>query len=702
MFEKKSYTHQLLTKFKCLSQVVLAVLALIMPSVATAQINTAQMLNIGRNAMYFEDYVLAIQYFNQVIAAKPYLAESYFYRAVAKINLDDYQGAEEDCNKALEINPFMVDAYQVRGIARQVQRKERLAISDYESALKFLPEEKAFWLNKAVCEESLKEYAASDSSYSKLLRIAPNYDRAYLGRAQLRLAMGDSIRALEDVNKSLEIEKSNPSAYVIKADIEMNSKHDYKAALADMDEAIKLEPHFAGYFINRAYMKYNLDDYFGAMADYNYAVDLDPMNLAAHFNRGLLLAEVNDNTKAIQDFSFVIKREPENYMAVYNRALLYTKIGNYRAAISDYNKVLNRYPEFEQGLYARSECKRLLGDMAGGERDYNSYRNISKKKMSSAAARKKAEEAAEAEYKEAEEKAQNMEESESDVMNKFSTLLTVDTDSKIKPKYENKTRGRIQDRDVQIDPEPAFLLSYYDAPGKVRENTHYMREIADANETHILPFVLVLTNAQINLLSDDFQRHFESIEYYNGMLSTSQPRSIDFFARGMDFLMVKNPESAIADFDRAIAMSPKFALAYFARAMARTLQHNIMKAAEITEQPAVPQADAQSMRMLRERSEHEAMAAVIADYDEVLQLSPKNVYALFNKAGVYIQLSDYTSALSCLTTALEYKVDFGEAYYNRGLVYLRLGNKERGFSDLSKAGELGIMSAYNVLKRMAR
>ena len=61
-----------------------------------AQINTDRVLTIGRNALYFEDYVLSIQYFNQVIKSKPWLAVPYFYRAVAKINLDDYKGAEED------------------------------------------------------------------------------------------------------------------------------------------------------------------------------------------------------------------------------------------------------------------------------------------------------------------------------------------------------------------------------------------------------------------------------------------------------------------------------------------------------------------------------------------------------------------------------------------------------------------------------
>ena len=63
-------------------------------------------MTIARNALYFEDYVLSIQYFNQVINAKPYLYEPYFFRGLAKINLDDFQGAEADCNAAIQRNPF--------------------------------------------------------------------------------------------------------------------------------------------------------------------------------------------------------------------------------------------------------------------------------------------------------------------------------------------------------------------------------------------------------------------------------------------------------------------------------------------------------------------------------------------------------------------------------------------------------------------
>ncbi|MDE6197675.1 MAG: hypothetical protein K2F91_07405, partial [Muribaculaceae bacterium] len=88
-------------------------------------------MRIGQNALYFDDYVLSIQYFNQAIQAKPYLAQPYFLRAIAKLNLEDYAGAEADASKALELNPYLADAWEVRGVARQNMGRSRAAADDY-------------------------------------------------------------------------------------------------------------------------------------------------------------------------------------------------------------------------------------------------------------------------------------------------------------------------------------------------------------------------------------------------------------------------------------------------------------------------------------------------------------------------------------------------------------------------------------------
>ena len=159
-----------------------------------AQINTDRVMAIGRNALYFEDYVLSIQYFNQVIGAKPYLAEPYFFRGLAKFNLDDFPGAEKDCTESLERNPFVVNVYQVRGLSRIQQNKLEDAVKDYEKALEFDPENITLWHNLALCRMRQKQYEAAKKDLDQLITVAPRYTKAYLMRGEVGLLQKDTLK----------------------------------------------------------------------------------------------------------------------------------------------------------------------------------------------------------------------------------------------------------------------------------------------------------------------------------------------------------------------------------------------------------------------------------------------------------------------------------------------------------------------------
>ena len=672
-----------------------------------AQINTDQVVNIGRNALYFEDYILAIQYFNQAIKAKPFLAEPYFYRSVAKISLEDYRGAEQDAGMAIERNPFIVDAYQVRGVARQNMGNFKEALQDYDEGLKLMPEDKNMLMNRAVCETELKNYDEAQQTFERLLQLDRRNDRAYIGLAQMNLARKDSTAALENLNKSIALSKNNAAAYVMRAEIATRTRHDFESAVADMDSAIMLEPRYAGYFINRAYMKYNIDDYFGAMADYDYAIGLDPTSIEAHFNRGLLRAEVGDNNKAISDFSFVLKKNPSNFMALYNRALLHMRTRQFREAVQDFTAILKKYPNFEAGYMARGQAKRRMGDIKGSEADMEKAMAIFRRNKTHVSNFNPAEIEATAAVKKAEQRALNGDRDEpetaEEIMERFNTLLTVNDKDPVKPEYANRQRGHIQNDNIEVEPMPMFMLSYYAKDNKLNGNTYYIREIGDVNETRLLPGTLTLVGGEPQLGEEDIQRHFANIEYYNSLLSGAKPRSIDYFARGIDYLLVKNPEAAISDADAAIRLSGQFMLAYFLRADAHYLQYRMAQKRDAsTDELLTGAPDAKSQAMLRQRQDVTNLDLMLADLDQVLKLSPKNVFAHYNKGNVYMLQGDFTSAISCYTTAIELKPDLGEAYYNRGLMYLRMGNKEMGVADLSKAGELGVLPSYNVLKRMSR
>ena len=98
-------------------QRVLLLLALVILAIgAKAQLNTERVMIIGRNALYFEDYVLSIKYFNMVIGVRPRMSEPYFYRGLAKYNLDDYKGAASDLTLSIARNPYIAKYYQLRGL----------------------------------------------------------------------------------------------------------------------------------------------------------------------------------------------------------------------------------------------------------------------------------------------------------------------------------------------------------------------------------------------------------------------------------------------------------------------------------------------------------------------------------------------------------------------------------------------------------
>ena len=91
---------------------ILSLLLLLASLSASAQFRTDRLMDVGRSALYYEDYVLSIQYFNQVIMVKPYLYEPWFLRAVAKFYLDDYVGAEKDCSEAIRLNPYVPNLFE--------------------------------------------------------------------------------------------------------------------------------------------------------------------------------------------------------------------------------------------------------------------------------------------------------------------------------------------------------------------------------------------------------------------------------------------------------------------------------------------------------------------------------------------------------------------------------------------------------------
>jgi tetratricopeptide (TPR) repeat protein len=99
--------------------------------------------------------------------------------------------------------------------------------------------------------------------------------------------------------------------------IAYSDKKDYESAIADYNEAIRLNPQDAKAFYDRGNAWRGKGDLNHAIADYAEAIRLDPNHTNSYNNRGSLWNAKGDPDRAIADLNEAIRLDP-NYANPYN------------------------------------------------------------------------------------------------------------------------------------------------------------------------------------------------------------------------------------------------------------------------------------------------------------------------------------------------------------------------------------------------
>ena len=663
-----------------------------------AQVNTDHIMRVGRNALYYSDYVLSIQYFNQVVNAKPYLHEPYFFRGLAKFYLDDFTGAEADCSEAIRRNPFVVDCYQLRGIARVNQAKYSEAIDDYRNALRHAPENEGLWHNLALCYANLKDYDASVGVLDTIVRIMPGYAPALNMRAQIHIQQEDTASALADLEASLKINRYDSEVYATRALLYAKQER-YEEAEADLTYAIYLNPK-SSYYINRALTRYHRQELRGAMSDYDLALDLDPNNVLGNYNRGLLRAQVGDDNRAIEDFNVVIDYEPDNMMAIFNRSLLLTQTGDLEGAEADLDRVLDEYPKFLYGYQCRADVRRKLGKLREAEQDELVVLRAQLEEQNRLLAGRNEDDN---ENENDNEDDNTRKESDKNIKN-YRRLVVAD-DAVSDSEFTSAYRGKVQNRNVYVALQPLFALTYYNKESEVGRIIHYHHYLELIKRSGELPLPLLVTASERALDEEQIAFHFKDIDAQTALFADVDEEdaeedaqgAIHHFARGLDFYLVQDLEAAIDDFTQAIIIDGTLWLSYYARAVVRYKQVELLRADGESggEHTLSSPADFIVDARLNDYQ------LILADLNKAIDLAPDFAYTYYNRGNVLSHLKDYRAAIVSYDEAIALEPSLAEAYYNRGLTHIFLGENARGIADLSKAGELGLYSAYNLIKRFA-
>ncbi|MGI2905727.1 tetratricopeptide repeat-containing S1 family peptidase, partial [Tolypothrix sp. VBCCA 56010] len=152
---------------------------------------------------------------------------------------------------------------------------------------------------------------------------------------------------------------------------EKYSHKDYKGAIQDWTEAIRLNPNLAYAYYNRGVVRSELGDKQGAIADYNTAIKINPNLAYAYNNRGVTRADLGDKQGAIADYNTAIKINPNLANAYYGRGVVRDELGDKQGAIADYNSAIKINPNLANAYYGRGVVRKELGDKQGAIADYN-------------------------------------------------------------------------------------------------------------------------------------------------------------------------------------------------------------------------------------------------------------------------------------------------------------------------------------------
>jgi tetratricopeptide (TPR) repeat protein len=172
----------------------------------------------------------------------------------------------------------------------------------------------------------------------------------------------DEDRAIADHDQAIKIDPTLDLAFNNRANA-YGRKGEIDRAIADYDEAIRLNPRFSAAFNNRG-TTYRDDkrNAIRAIADYDEAIRINPKFADAYNNRGIALDNLGNRDRAQADYSSAIRFDPKFALAYNNRGLEYQQKGEYDAAIVDFSAAIAINSRYSNAYRNRGNAYVKKGD----------------------------------------------------------------------------------------------------------------------------------------------------------------------------------------------------------------------------------------------------------------------------------------------------------------------------------------------------
>ncbi|MBW4633337.1 MAG: tetratricopeptide repeat protein [Iphinoe sp. HA4291-MV1] len=201
---------------------------------------------------------------------------------------------------------------------------------------------------------------------------APKADNFYIQGGD-KVDKGDYKGAIADYTEAIRLNPKYADAYY-KRGIARSHSGDKQKAVEDLQKATDLflkKGNNADAQRSKGLARYYLKDYQGAITAYTEAIRLNPNDTRAYYNRGNARYELGDKQGAIADFNQALRINPNYAKAYYNRGNARSNLGDNQGAIADFNQALRINPNLAEAYIGRGNARYELGDKQGAISDFN-------------------------------------------------------------------------------------------------------------------------------------------------------------------------------------------------------------------------------------------------------------------------------------------------------------------------------------------
>lgn len=301
-------------------------------------------------------------------------AHSLYGRGLAKIELGRSAEGEADIAAAMAADDSVSAAYAsygLRGIAA-VETSDDVFLRNTLAEGALLSSNDQFaWCINAQGTFNRAQVIAGCTLVLRSGRVqAAGVGPAFVTRGVVYNDLGRPQQALADLDQALKLDPSSSYALRNRALTRSNAGM-LDEALADASEAMRLEPTSVFSFATRATVYMDRGQYPQAVADWDEVIRQQPDNADHHFNRGLALEEMESYSRAIADYDRANALVPNNPTILNGRCWARALWGRQLdQALADCEAAL-RIEDEPYIIDSRAMVKLGLGDAAGAYEDFN-------------------------------------------------------------------------------------------------------------------------------------------------------------------------------------------------------------------------------------------------------------------------------------------------------------------------------------------